>query len=300
MLWSNAASAGVSVLRASAVGQAVRRPASRIPPSSEELEAIAGAVRGRDPHLRHDPDGGVTRVPVADMARATQGASLVVDTLAHHLRVHDREVSLERRRALEPLVVQLLRRAKEGPRRRRGRRSCAPPAAPDRKAPTPGRHQRPRPHLPRPGPAGRSGRHRARAGRRGVRPHALPPRPRTSASRLRRAALQLERLARDGSAPVGEQRQRAFERACTMSLAPRRTRGRSALLRLAPGRAQAHALQAVDASARGPPSMPAIFAAEERLHVARVRLRRRRTPGRLPMRACTPLMPRNASPRTAS
>jgi hypothetical protein len=28
--------------------------------------------------------------------------------------VHDREVSLERRRALEPLVVQLLRRAREG------------------------------------------------------------------------------------------------------------------------------------------------------------------------------------------
>ena len=41
------------------------------------------------------------------MAKATEGATLVVDTLAHHLRVHDREVSLERRRALEPLVVQL-------------------------------------------------------------------------------------------------------------------------------------------------------------------------------------------------
>jgi DNA-binding response OmpR family regulator len=57
---------------------------------------------------------GVTRVPVSDMARACSGASLVVDTLAHHLRVHDKEISLERRRALEPLVVQLLRRAKEG------------------------------------------------------------------------------------------------------------------------------------------------------------------------------------------
>ena len=50
---------------------------------------------------------GVTRVPVADMAKATEGATLVVDTLAHHLRVYDREVSLERRRALEPLVVQV-------------------------------------------------------------------------------------------------------------------------------------------------------------------------------------------------
>jgi tetratricopeptide (TPR) repeat protein len=56
----------------------------------------------------------VTRVPLADMAKATEGATLVVDTLTHALRVHDREVSLERRRALEPLVVQLLRRAREG------------------------------------------------------------------------------------------------------------------------------------------------------------------------------------------
>ncbi len=57
---------------------------------------------------------GVTRIPAADLAKATESATLVVDTLAHHLRVHDREVSLERRRALEPLVVQLLRRAREG------------------------------------------------------------------------------------------------------------------------------------------------------------------------------------------
>jgi hypothetical protein len=58
--------------------------------------------------------GGVARVPLTDLARATEGATLVVDTLTHALRVHDREVSLERRRALEPLVVQLLRRAREG------------------------------------------------------------------------------------------------------------------------------------------------------------------------------------------
>jgi tetratricopeptide (TPR) repeat protein len=57
---------------------------------------------------------GVTRIPLADVARHTQGSSLVVDTLTHALRVEGREVSLERRRALEPLVVQLLRRAKEG------------------------------------------------------------------------------------------------------------------------------------------------------------------------------------------
>ena len=35
-------------------------------------------------------------------------------TITHQLRVEGREVSLERRRALEPLVVQLLRRAREG------------------------------------------------------------------------------------------------------------------------------------------------------------------------------------------
>jgi tetratricopeptide (TPR) repeat protein len=57
---------------------------------------------------------GVVRVPLADLARHTQDVTLVVDTLTHALRVHDREVSLERRRALEPLVVQLLRRAREG------------------------------------------------------------------------------------------------------------------------------------------------------------------------------------------
>jgi hypothetical protein len=57
---------------------------------------------------------GVTRVAQRDLARVTKNSTLVVDTMAHHLRVHDREVSLERRRAIEPLVVQLLRRAKEG------------------------------------------------------------------------------------------------------------------------------------------------------------------------------------------
>jgi tetratricopeptide (TPR) repeat protein len=57
---------------------------------------------------------GVQRVRVGEIADATSGAGLVVDTLTHALRVENREVSLERRRALEPLVVQLLRRAREG------------------------------------------------------------------------------------------------------------------------------------------------------------------------------------------
>jgi tetratricopeptide (TPR) repeat protein len=58
--------------------------------------------------------GGVARVPATELAQATVGATLIVDTLHHALRVEDKLISLERRRALEPLVVQLLRRAKEG------------------------------------------------------------------------------------------------------------------------------------------------------------------------------------------
>ncbi len=57
---------------------------------------------------------GVSRVRLAELATATTGAALVVDTLSHELRAGDRTTSLERRRALEPLVVQLLRRAQAG------------------------------------------------------------------------------------------------------------------------------------------------------------------------------------------
>ena len=91
------------------------RPTGRIaiPPSSDEIDALSEPSEGETLIYVTTPRG-VTRLPVADLAKAVQGATLVVDTLAHHLRVDDREVSLERRRALEPLVVQLLRRAKEG------------------------------------------------------------------------------------------------------------------------------------------------------------------------------------------
>lgn len=57
---------------------------------------------------------GVTRVRSSEISTATVGSSLIVDTIAHKLNIEGREVSLERRRALEPLVVQLLRRAREG------------------------------------------------------------------------------------------------------------------------------------------------------------------------------------------
>jgi tetratricopeptide (TPR) repeat protein len=57
---------------------------------------------------------GVARVRSTELATAVEASDLVVDTITHQLRVAGREVSLERRRALEPLVVQLLRRAREG------------------------------------------------------------------------------------------------------------------------------------------------------------------------------------------
>jgi tetratricopeptide (TPR) repeat protein len=83
------------------------------PPSTEDIESIAEPSEGEALIYVTTPQG-VTRVPLQELRRATEGATLVVDTLAHALRVDDREVSLERRRALEPLVVQLLRRAREG------------------------------------------------------------------------------------------------------------------------------------------------------------------------------------------
>ncbi|MDP8998802.1 MAG: hypothetical protein M3O46_01680, partial [Myxococcota bacterium] len=88
-------------------------PSGSIPQSSEDIELIPEPPE-RETLLYVTTPQGVTRIPTSELARATERATLVVDTLAHHLRVHDREVSLERRRALEPLVVQLLRRAREG------------------------------------------------------------------------------------------------------------------------------------------------------------------------------------------
>jgi tetratricopeptide (TPR) repeat protein len=82
-------------------------------PSSADIDVLAEPTEGETLIYVTTPQR-VTRVPLTDLAKATEGATLVVDTLAHALRVHDREVSLERRRALEPLVVQLLRRAREG------------------------------------------------------------------------------------------------------------------------------------------------------------------------------------------
>jgi tetratricopeptide (TPR) repeat protein len=103
---------------AAAPPPSVRQSAARIsiPPSASSTDDVDSSPEPQEGEtlIYVTTPQGVTRVPHAEMAKVTEGATLVVDTLAHHLRVHDREVSLERRRALEPLVVQLLRRAKEG------------------------------------------------------------------------------------------------------------------------------------------------------------------------------------------
>lgn len=95
------------------------------PPSRGSFPSVAGGL-GADDSSEFDMLGegetliyvttpqGVSRVRSSEMSTATVGATLIVDTITHQLRVEGREVSLERRRALEPLVVQLLRRAREG------------------------------------------------------------------------------------------------------------------------------------------------------------------------------------------
>ena len=96
------------------------------PPSRASMPTLGSAGSGADDSNEVEglPDGetliyvttplGVTRVRSTELAAATESSDLVVDTITHQLRVQGREVSLERRRALEPLVVQLLRRAREG------------------------------------------------------------------------------------------------------------------------------------------------------------------------------------------
>lgn len=99
-----------------------------VPPPSVrgQYQSNPSVMAGADDSSDFDmlPDGesliyvtttqGVTRVRSTELATAVDGSDLIVDTIAHQLRVEGREVSLERRRALEPLVVQLLRRAREG------------------------------------------------------------------------------------------------------------------------------------------------------------------------------------------
>lgn len=127
----------VSVLASDAAPPSTRR--GSLPPASHPFPSLPPSSRGSFPSLpvglpglaAEDssdfgmlPDGetllyvttqqGVTRVRSSEVDAATEGAALIVDTITHLLRMGDREVSLERRRALEPLLVQLLRRAREG------------------------------------------------------------------------------------------------------------------------------------------------------------------------------------------
>jgi tetratricopeptide (TPR) repeat protein len=88
-------------------------PAMSVPPASNDAEPSSERTGG-EALVYLTTSRGVTRVALSELAQATKGLRLIVNTLAHALYVDDREVSLERRRALEPLVVQLLRRAREG------------------------------------------------------------------------------------------------------------------------------------------------------------------------------------------
>ncbi len=89
------------------------RPTTTAPPASNDADAST-ELTGGEALVYLTTSRGVTRVALSQVAQETKGIRLVVNTLAHALYVDDREVSLERRRALEPLVVQLLRRAREG------------------------------------------------------------------------------------------------------------------------------------------------------------------------------------------
>ncbi len=96
----------------------IARPSTRIPaplPSSPGRADLLESQSAEGELLLYiTTTEGVSRVAASDVARATAGIPLIVNTLTHALRLNEREVSLERRRALEPLVVQLLRRAREG------------------------------------------------------------------------------------------------------------------------------------------------------------------------------------------
>lgn len=91
----------------------VRPQAASLHPASNDADALPEQTEG-EALVYVTTSRGVTRIALSQLAQATQGVRLVVNTLVHALFVDDREVSLERRRALEPLVVQLLRRAREG------------------------------------------------------------------------------------------------------------------------------------------------------------------------------------------
>lgn len=83
--------------------------ASLPPPSRAELR-----IDAPDALVYVTTPDGVVRAKRNELSTVLDGAQVVVDTLSHALRVHEREVSLERRRALEPLMVELLRRARDG------------------------------------------------------------------------------------------------------------------------------------------------------------------------------------------
>jgi tetratricopeptide (TPR) repeat protein len=89
-------------------------PRNNAPPSLPDVSIVQSDGGEVEALIYVTTAEGVARVKRTEVANYTKGVALVVDTLTHALRIDGREVSLERRRAIEPLVVQLLRRAKEG------------------------------------------------------------------------------------------------------------------------------------------------------------------------------------------
>ncbi len=110
MAISEGTAGGLSVLP---LFPAIRPPAARGPSASNDAEAPIEPVEA-DVLVYVTTPRGVSRVALSQLSQAVRGVPLVVNTLDHVLYVDEREISLERRRALEPLIVQLLRRAREG------------------------------------------------------------------------------------------------------------------------------------------------------------------------------------------
>jgi hypothetical protein len=100
--------------RTSAASSRRRRPlATSTPRKTQTMADAPSELPDGEALIYVTTPNGVTRIRPVRARKALRGSTLVVDTLAHALRVDDREVSLERRRALEPLVVQLLARARK-------------------------------------------------------------------------------------------------------------------------------------------------------------------------------------------
>lgn len=95
---------------------AVEAPPESIPPApgkdSEDTAELPSSTGIRTVWLT--TRGGVREMPLEEALSAASRYPLAVDLLTHRVRIGSRLVSLSRHRALEPLLVQMLRRADSG------------------------------------------------------------------------------------------------------------------------------------------------------------------------------------------